>query len=75
MGSFMSNPGLQPDFEAPHGGWWALAVLATAALSLVISGACSLVIGANGLSALAVLLVGLVWDFRWSRIRRSSRRW
>jgi MFS family permease len=35
----------------------------TAALSLVISGACALVIGANSLSALAVLLIGLVWGF------------
>ncbi len=35
----------------------------TAALSLVISGACALVIGAGSLSPLAVLLIGLVWGF------------
>jgi MFS family permease len=52
-------------FGCAAGGWlgdrWGRT--RTAALSLVISGACALVIGASALSALAVLLIGLVWGF------------
>jgi MFS family permease len=51
-------------------GCWAAGWLAdrwgrtrTTTLALVISGGCALVIGANALSALAVLLIGLVWGF------------
>jgi MFS family permease len=52
-------------FGCAAGGWlgdrWGRT--RTAAVSLMISGTCALVIGANGLSALAVLLIGLVWGF------------
>jgi MFS family permease len=51
-------------------GCWAAGWLAdrwgrtrTTALAMAISGSCALVIGLNALSAVAVLLIGLVWGF------------